>query len=206
MIAAALSLYLATGEADTLRDAENWTEIMQAQYWAEAHNGYYLSAADTADIIIRTLSARDDAVPNANAVMLGNLAALHTLTGEPRYRDRAEALRKGISGEAMRLASIHTGYFSALADHLRPQHLVLLCGSGEAEMRAALTHISLPGTVVEWVAEDGAAPPNSPALGKRAAEGRATAYLCIGPQCSPPVSSPEALLAALRSSREGALA
>jgi uncharacterized protein len=206
MIAAALSLYLATGEADTLRDAENWSEIMQAQYWAEEHNGYYLSAADTADIIIRTLSARDDAVPNANAVMLGNLAALHTLTGEPRYRDRAEALRKGISGEAMRLASIHTGYFSALADHLRPQHLVLLRGSGEAAMRDALTHISLPGTVVEWVAEDGAAPPNSPAFGKRAVEGRATAYLCVGPQCSAPVSSPEALLAALRSSRGGALA
>jgi uncharacterized protein YyaL (SSP411 family) len=206
MIAAALSLYLATGKADTLRDAENWSEIMQAQYWAEAHNGYYLSAADTADIIIRTLSARDDAVPNANAVMLGNLAALHTLTGEPRYRDRAEALRKGISGEAMRLASIHTGYFSALADHLRPQHLVLLRGGGEAGMRDALTHISLPGTVVEWVAEDGAAPPNSPAFGKRAVEGRATAYLCVGPQCSPPVSSPEALLAALRSSRGGALA
>jgi uncharacterized protein YyaL (SSP411 family) len=206
MIAAALSLHLATGNAERLRDAESWTEIMQAQYWAADHGGYYLSAEDTTDIIIRTLSARDDAVPNANATMIANLAALHLISGELRYRDIAEELRKGISGEAMRLASLHTGYFSALADHLRPQHLVLLRGAGEAGMRDALTHISLPGVVVEWVAEDGAAPSNSPAFGKRAVEGKATAYLCIGPQCSPPVTSPEELLAALRSSRGGVLA
>ena len=198
MIAAAISLHLATGDPDKLRDARDWTEIMQAQYWVDGHGGYYLSAADTTDIIIRTLSARDDAVPNANAVMLGNLAALHLIRGEIRYRDVAETLRTGLSGEAMRLASVHTGYFSALADHLRPQHLVLLRGAGEAAMRDALNHISLPGIVVEWVAEDGAAGPNSPAFGKRAVDGKATAYLCVGPQCSPPVTSPDDLLGALR--------
>jgi uncharacterized protein len=206
MIAAAISLYLATGDADKLRDAKDWTEIMQAQYWAEGRGGYYLSAADTGDIIIRTLSARDDAVPNANATMIANLSALHLISGELRYRDITETLRKGTSAEAMQFASLHTGYFGALADHFRPQHLVLLRGAGEAGMRDALTHISLPGTVVEWIAEDGAAPPGSPAFGKRAVKGKATAYLCVGPQCSPPVTSPEDLLAALRSSRGGALA
>ena len=206
MIAAAISLYLATGDADKLRDAKDWTGIMQAQYWADDQGGYYLSAADTDDIIIRTLSARDDAVPNANAVMIANLAALHSISGELRYRDIAETLRKGLSAEAMRFASLHTGYFGALADHLRPQHLVLLRGAGETGMRDALTHISLPGMVVEWVAEDGAAPPNSPAFGKRAVAGQATAYRCTGPQCSPPVTSPEDLLAALRNNRGGALA
>ena len=201
MIAAALSLHQAAGGADTLRDAESWTEIMQAQYWADDHGGYYLSAADTDDLILRTLSARDDAAPNANAIMFGNLTALYLVTGMSRYRGIAEALRQGIGGEAMRLATLHTGYFSALADHLRPQHLVLLHGAGEAGMRDALNHISLPGTVVEWIAEDGAAPPGSPAAGKRAVGGRATAYLCVGPQCSPPVNSPETLLAALKGSR-----
>jgi uncharacterized protein YyaL (SSP411 family) len=206
MIAAALSLYLATGDVSTLSDAESWTEIMAAQYWAEGHGGYYLSAADTGDIIIRTLSARDDAVPNANAVMLGNLNALHLLTGEARYRDTAEALRKGVAAEAMRTATLHTGYFGALADHLRPQHLVLLRGAGETALRDALSHISLPGVVTQWIAEDATAPANSPAFGKRAIEGKATAYICIGPQCSPPVSSPEDLLAAFRNSRGGVVA
>ncbi|WP_088348438.1 MULTISPECIES: thioredoxin domain-containing protein [Rhodomicrobium] len=202
MIAAAIALYLATGDAAKLKDAERWTQVMQAQYWAEPDGGYYLSAADTSDIIIRTLSARDDAVPNANAVMLGNLVALHTITGETRYRDLAEALRRGLVGEALRLASLHTGFFSALSDHFSPQHVVLMRGAGEEAMLGALNHLSLTGTVVEWLDEDQGAPQNSPAYGKRAVDGKATAYICIGPQCSPPVTAPDALLSALRSSRK----
>ncbi len=205
MIAAALALHKAGGDAEALHDAENWAGILQTQYWAH-DGGYYLSAADTGDIIVRTLSARDDAVPNANAVMLANLSALHVMTGDVSYRDRAETLRQRFGANALRFATAHTGYFGALADHLQPRHLVLLRGTGEAALRDALTHISLPGSVIEWVAQDGAAPAGSPAFGKRAIEGRATAYLCIGPQCSPPVTSPEELLSTLRTSREGALA
>jgi uncharacterized protein YyaL (SSP411 family) len=200
MIGAALALHLATGDAGTLSDAERWAVVMQAQYWAES-GGYYLSAADTNDILIRTLSARDDATPNANPVMFANLNALYLVTGKEDYRQTAEALRKALAGEALQLASLHTGYFSALADHLLPQHVVLIRGAGEEALRDALTHISLPGTVVQWLSEKDAPAESSPAFGKRAIEGKATAYICIGPQCSPPVTGAEALLASLRGAR-----
>jgi uncharacterized protein len=200
MIGAAIALHLATGDAAPLADAERWTEVMQAQYWAGS-GGYYLSAADTSDIIIRTLSARDDATPNANPVMLGNLTALYLITGNEAYRTTAEELRKGLAGEALTLASLHTGYFSALSDHLAPEHLALMRGKGEEALRDALAQVSLPGTVVQWLALDESAPQTSPAFGKRAIDGKATAYLCLGPQCSPPVTEPEALLGMLRKSR-----
>jgi uncharacterized protein YyaL (SSP411 family) len=138
--------------------------------------------------------------------MFGNLTALYLITGKEDYRAAAEALRKGFAGEALQLASLHTGYFSALADHLRPQHVVLIRGAGEEVMRDALTHISLPGTVVEWLAEEASPAEISPAFGKRAADGNATAYICIGPQCSPPVTTPEELLASLRGGRMVSLA
>jgi hypothetical protein len=201
MIQAAVALHLATGDEEALRDALTWADVMQAQYWAAPQGGYYLSAADTGDIIIRTLSARDDATPNANAIMLANSVALYLITGEERYRDTAEALRKAFSGEAFRFASFHTGFFSALADHFLPMHAVLMRGAGEERMRDALTHISTPGTVVQWLSEDASAPESSPAHGKRAKDGKATAYICIGPQCSPPVTEPDALLTALRGGR-----
>ena len=77
--------------------------IMQEQYWADGLGGYYLSAADTGDIIIRTLSARDDATPNANAVMLSNLSrAAYDHRRMPSIATRAEALRKALVGEALR--------------------------------------------------------------------------------------------------------
>jgi uncharacterized protein YyaL (SSP411 family) len=200
MIAAAIALHLATDDAGALDDAKRWVEVMQAQYWA-ASGGYYMSAADTGDIIIRTLSARDDATPNANPVMLGNLVALYLITGEEQYRAIAEMVRKGLAGEALTLASLHTGYFSALSDHLSPEHLVLMRGAGDEAMRDALTHMSLPGTLVQWLSPHAVTAEHSPAFGKRAIDGRSTAYLCLGPQCSPPVTEPEEMLALLRSSR-----
>jgi uncharacterized protein YyaL (SSP411 family) len=201
MIGAALALYRARGDKARLADAERWTQTMQDQYWADPQGGYYLSAAETTDIMVRTLSARDDATPNANAIMLGNLAALYLMTGNERYRATAEALRKGLAGEAIRFASFHTGYFSALADHLTPRHVVLIRGGGEEALRDALAHISLPGFVIEWFPEDAEPSQSSPAFGKKAVDGRATAYVCVGPQCSPPVTDAEALLGTLRSDR-----
>jgi uncharacterized protein YyaL (SSP411 family) len=123
------------------------------------------------------------------------------MTGNERYRATAEALRKGLAGEAIRFASFHTGYFSALADHLTPRHVVLIRGGGEEALRDALAHISLPGFVIEWLPEDAEPSQSSPAFGKKAVDGRATAYVCVGPQCSPPVTDAEALLGTLRSDR-----
>lgn len=203
MIDAAIHLYLSTGDAAALKDAESWTEIMQSHYWADPQGGYYLSADDTVDIFIRTLTARDDATPNANAVMMANLAALFPITGKNAYREKAEALKAAFSGEAMRFASLHTGFFNALADHLLPQHVVMMHGKGEVLMREVLTHISLPGTAVQWLREEEELAETSPAHGKHAVDGKATAYICSGPQCSPPVTEPGALLSALQSTRLG---
>ena len=44
-------------------------------------------------------------------------------------------------------------------------------------------------------------PESSPAFGKKAIEEKPTAYVCIGPQCSAPVTEPEALVATAKSAR-----
>jgi uncharacterized protein YyaL (SSP411 family) len=46
-------------------------------------------------------------------------------------------------------------------------------------------------------------PANSPAHGKTAIGGEPTAYVCIGPQCSMPVTEPAALIETVRDARRG---
>ena len=201
MIAAALRIHLATGEEAPLDDARAWTEVMNRHYWAEPGGGYYLSADDTGDIIIRMISARDDAVPNANAMMLSNLAALHLLTGDMAYQTRAQSLERALIEEALRMPSLHTGFLSGMLDVMVPQHVVLIRGAGEEAVRDALRHIALPGAVVQWLEPDADASPASPAYGKRCVGGQATAYICVGPQCSPPVTGAAEIVQALRDQR-----
>ena len=49
-------------------------------------------------------------------------------------------------------------------------------------------------------------PASSPAYGKKVIEGKPTAYVCIGPQCSAPVTEPEALVATVKEARQVRLA
>jgi len=47
-------------------------------------------------------------------------------------------------------------------------------------------------------------PASSPAHGKTAIEGRPTAYVCIGPQCSLPVTEPVKLIETIKAARRAA--
>jgi uncharacterized protein YyaL (SSP411 family) len=61
------------------------------------------------DLIVRTINALDDATPNANGTMVSNLMQLYLWTGEERYRDRAEGIVRGFSGNLSRNVFAHTG-------------------------------------------------------------------------------------------------
>ena len=60
--------------------------------------------------------------------------------------------------------------------------------------------LSLPGAV-EHVVEPGQTLANPALTGKSAIGGQPTAYACLGPQCSLPVTEPEALVELLRRQR-----
>ncbi|MEX2408942.1 MAG: thioredoxin domain-containing protein, partial [Rhodovibrionaceae bacterium] len=102
MIEAALALFEATGEARYLDRAEAWTAVLDAQFRDDENGGYFQTAADAENLIVRSKSAADNAVPAGNGSMLGNLARLYYLTGKDAYRERAETLVKAFSGELNR--------------------------------------------------------------------------------------------------------
>ena len=51
---------------------------------------------DTKDVILRTKSAADNAIPAGNGIMVEVLASLYHLTGEDRFRAEAEALAAAV--------------------------------------------------------------------------------------------------------------
>jgi uncharacterized protein YyaL (SSP411 family) len=68
----------------------------------------------------------------------------------------------------------------------------------------AMFRLSLPGAVQQIVAAD-RAPSTGPLAGKTAVGGKPTAYACLGPQCSLPVTEPDAFLELLRKQRVASL-
>jgi len=199
MAQAALTLFEHSADPAYLDAACAWAETVERHFHDPNHGGYFTTPDDVADVIVRPRSAQDSAQPSGNGLMLGVLARLCHLTGETRYRDRAESLIAAFSGELERnfvpLATLLNGielYTAALQ--------IVIVGAPDAPeteaLRAVVQRRCLPNRVLQVRADTTALPAGHPAAGKPA-EGPATAYVCRGTACSLPATSPEALVAEL---------
>ncbi len=199
MVWAAIRLYQATVDHQYLARAEAWSDVLDAHYWDGDAGGYYFTADDTPDVIVRMRSAHDDATPNANAIQLSNLVALYQLTGNQRYYERASALLAAYSADRQQSLMGHSGLLAAGIDLIAPQ-LAAVVGEDRREMEAALFSVALPGALEFSVGVvDGT---GAPVLdGKGGVDGEAAAYLCLGPSCSLPTTNGEALREAVRELR-----
>jgi uncharacterized protein YyaL (SSP411 family) len=203
MIRCALALASVTGNPEYIDRARGWVDVLDRHYWAEGHGGYYLAADDTGDLIVRTINALDDATPNANGTTVSNLMQLFSWTGEERYRTRADQIVRAFAGAVARNVFSHTGLLTGVIDLIAPAHIVIVVpeGGDATALRRALAELSLPNAVVQEVRAGQSLPANSPAHGKHAIDNKPTAYVCIGPQCSAPVTEPAALIEAVREGR-----
>ncbi|HEV8678993.1 MAG TPA: thioredoxin domain-containing protein, partial [Stellaceae bacterium] len=201
---AALALNEATGDAAYLTQARRWVAVLDRHHWDRAAGGYFFAADDTEDLIVRTKTAHDAAVPSGNGTLVGVLTRLALLTGQDTYRRRAEAIVAAFAGELSRnffpLATLINNAELAL----KPVQIALVGAPGDPALVAlqrAVYAVSLPNRVVAAIAPSEALPAGHPAHGKGLVAGRPAVYICDGPVCSLPLTDPEALLdnlAALR--------
>ena len=201
MARAALALYEATGERPFLDRAHGWVADLDAHYWDGASGGYFFTADDTSDLIARTKTVTDNAVPAGNGTILGVLARLHFLTGDGAYRERAEALITLFSGELAR-NFFPLSTFLNNAELLQAAVQIVIVGDRGAARSQALINAacqeSLPTAVITVLAPEKSLPASHPASGKGLVDGKPAAYVCRGPVCSLPLTAPAALTQALR--------
>ena len=197
---AALKLYEATGETHYLDDASRLTAALDKNFWDAARGGYFCPSSEARDLIVRTRNATDNATPSGNGVMVGVLARLFALTGDDAYRARAQAIVQSFTGELERnffpLAMLLNG-----AETLeRLQQVVIVGPRATADTQAMLIaafSVSAPDRLVSVITPDAKLPASHPAHGKHTIDGKATAYVCVGPVCGAPVTDADALKAAL---------
>lgn len=201
MARAALALYDATGDALYLAQARTWVETANRHHWDAAQAGWFLSADDTADVLVRTKPINDNAVPAGNGTMVEVLARLWLLTGEDAYRAQAEAAAHLFSGDNPQYLMSVPGLLSAAELLQRAIQVVVVGDEGDPAVAALLDEVrhapSAPLVVLSRRSPEAELPPSHPAAGKALVDGRAAAYLCIGQACSPPLQDARALRDAL---------
>jgi len=200
MIRAALALYEATGEGESLERALTWQRELDAHYADRERGAYYLTADDAGDLVVRPHSTADDAIPNPNAVEAQNLVRLSALTGDAAWREKADRLIEDIlAANAQNLFS-HVALLNALDLRLRGAEIVVTGPQAEVLAQAALK-LPFLDRIVLRAASSAALPPAHPAQEKLKAAQDGAAFVCVGDTCSLPITSADGIAAAMAAMR-----
>ena len=196
MIRAATVLYEVTADTRYLDQAVVWARELDKWYWDGSDGGYFFTSSRTETLIARTINASDDAVPNANAVMLGNLARLHIMTGDAAFRTRADALLTAMQGPALASIYSHATFFNNFEILVETTQCILCGDPTHRETRnlatAVLQH-HIPNRCLVYVEDTDSLPRDHPARGKQQVDGQPTLYICVGTRCSLPVTDAGAI-------------
>jgi uncharacterized protein YyaL (SSP411 family) len=195
MARAALILYGIDGNQSRLDQAIAWTEILDVHYRDE-NGGYYFSADDADDLILRTRNANDSATPSGAGIMVDVFARLWLMTGIDLYRKRAEEIVAAFS------ATLESNAFS-LATLINAAGLLhhgvetIIIGKSQDPETRALISAALsapePNLVLQVIDPGATLAPGHPALGKTQLDGKPTAYVCRNQTCSEPITEAKVL-------------
>jgi uncharacterized protein YyaL (SSP411 family) len=198
MIRAALALHRATGERAFLDHAVTWEALVETHHASPETGGYFLTADDADELILRPNATRDDAIPNPHAWMAQNLVRLTALTGFSSYRQRADKLFGGVLPLASANLFGHAALLAALDTRLRLTEIVVTGSRAEEFAKAALSDSFLTSALLRAPAES-TLPAGHPAREKVAAtKGEGAAFVCRGETCSLPITDAAGLGAMLR--------
>jgi len=196
MARAGVALFEATGEATCLDEARALIAVLDRHFADPEAGGYFMTADDAADLIVRGKHCHDNAVPAGNGVLLGVFARLWVLTGDSVWHDKALAQFGAFAGELesnfFPLMTLLNGY-----ETLQSATELVIVGDPATPtteaLRRAVYAKSLPNKIVRRLSPNTRLHPGHPAAGKGLVGGKPALYVCRNMSCEAPVTNPEAL-------------
>ncbi|MCH7813077.1 MAG: thioredoxin domain-containing protein, partial [Planctomycetes bacterium] len=194
-----INLHEATFDPKWLAAAAELTDVAITHYYDRENGAFFFTADDAEELLARTKSPRDGAIPSGNSVLASNLLRLAILLDRPDFREKADSIMRAFKPLAERSPMSFERLMCAVDfRHGRPKEIVVIGPSGDAATQALLDTVFaryLPNKVVVWNADDVPAEDTSRALlrGKKMIQGRPTAYVCENFRCQVPTSDPEEL-------------
>jgi uncharacterized protein YyaL (SSP411 family) len=201
LLNATLELLQAEFRSADLAFAQQLGDALLERYEDKQDGGFFFTSHDHEVLIQRNKIGTDNATPSGNGIAAQALLRLSLLTGKPEYAEAAERCLKLFFPALLQDAGYHCSLCTALAEQLQPTSLLVLRGPAGATgvWRKLLRNRYLPGLITIALADDIVDLPD--ALDKPCPQqtngAQATAWLCHGTQCLPPITDPNELLAEL---------
>ena len=204
-ILALLELYRVTFQEDYLARASMWAETMIEQFFDRERGGFYLTAKDGEQLIVRTKETYDGAMPSGNSAAARGLQQLAQITGESKWQEILDQQMHYLAGAMEGYPAGHSYALLTMMSVLYPsKELVCTTSSAvrDAEQKTLFNRLAYLSETVPGLAVVVKTADNEMELAKLAPYTRdypvpkdgMLFYLCSGSRCLPPVEKLEQLM------------
>jgi uncharacterized protein YyaL (SSP411 family) len=192
-----IQLYEATLEPKHLDFAIALAEAMVAKFYDPVNGGFWQSAGEAKDLILRVKDDYDGAEPSGNSVATLALLKLAAITSREDLRKPAETTLRRFAHRLQNFPQAMPFMLHAVDFWLEEPRRVVMAGDANSanfqELLRAAHSVYQPDKIVLG---------NTGAVGEFVrtlpAQNGAVVYLCTGTACQPPTSRPEELRQLLR--------
>jgi len=155
-----LELYESSFQEKYFKAAQRLADVM-IESFSDPSGGFFMTARDAEDLIIRPKEVYDGAIPSGNSVAALILLKLYALTNNDAYQLHVEALFKCFAASVAQASWGHAFLLSALDWHLNGPLEITLQGAGDdpviAKMLKVLYKQFIPSKVVKLIPGTGKA-------------------------------------------------
>ena len=138
-----IGLFQATGEAEYLRQAKHFADVMIREFWDTDGSGFFFTAADHEPLLIRPKDFFDNAVPSGNSAAADVLLKLACLTGIEKYETYSVSILQQIAAQIRRYPNGFGRTLSAIEFYLHPTMEIVIIGEpGNELFKEILARIS----------------------------------------------------------------
>lgn len=204
-----LELYETAFEVKYLQAAIGLNDILLQHFWDGREGGFFFTADDAEELLVRKKEIYDGAVPSGNSVMALNLLRLARITGNAGLEARAAQVGAAFSGNVSRYPAGYTFLMLALDFGVGPNYEVVIAGKPGArdtrEMARAIRQRFIPNKVLLFLPAGQKNPEISRIAeftrGMKSINGKATAYICRSHACELPTNQVDKMLELLGQDR-----
>jgi uncharacterized protein YyaL (SSP411 family) len=197
LLAGVIDLYEATLEPKHLDFAVALADSMLAKFYDAENGGFWQSAADAKDLIVRVKEDYDGAEPSGNSVAILALLKLGVMTGRKAFTEAAEKSLRLFAARLQQVPQAVTCLLQALDFSMQEPRRVVLAGDPHSvktrELLKAIQSVYQPNKVV--LGNMGAVEEFARTL---PAKDGPVVYLCTGTTCQPPTSDGVTVTESLR--------
>jgi uncharacterized protein len=173
-------------------------DVMLSRFEDSQLGGFFFTSDDHEQLIHRSKSFGDDAIPAGNGIAARVLIRAGYLLGETRWLQSAERTLRAAWQAISRFPHGHMSLLEALAEYLTPPEIVIVRGAADeaSHWRDELGKLYAPHRLVFAIPGD--VQGLDAALADKRAGASTSAFVCRGSTCSAPIESLEELARAAR--------